>query len=92
MYPGKQRFANRAGAIDDRPRGRQSAMLGLLPQCQCQPEQCKSCWNRLLQRELLKEKVPRFTGERIRGAGQYIQEEQPGAVLAAVARLEKVAK
>jgi pimeloyl-ACP methyl ester carboxylesterase len=44
------------------------------------------------QQELLKEKLPRFTSERIRGAGQYIQEEQPGAVLAAVARLEKVAK
>jgi pimeloyl-ACP methyl ester carboxylesterase len=44
------------------------------------------------QQELLKEKLPRFTSERIRGAGQYIQEEQPSAVLAAVARLEKVAK
>lgn len=44
------------------------------------------------QQDLLKEKLPRFTSERIRGAGQYIQEEQPGAVLAAVARLDKESK
>jgi pimeloyl-ACP methyl ester carboxylesterase len=44
------------------------------------------------QQELLREKLPRFTSQRIRGAGQYIQEEQPAAVLAAVARLDKEAK
>lgn len=44
------------------------------------------------QQDLLKEKLPRFTTERVRGAGQYIQEEQPAVVLAAVARLDKEAK
>ena len=44
------------------------------------------------QQELLKEKLPRYSAERIRGAGQFIQEEQPAAVLAAVARLNKEAK
>lgn len=41
------------------------------------------------QQQLLQQKLPHFSAERIAGAGQYIQEEQPGAVLAAVARLEK---
>jgi pimeloyl-ACP methyl ester carboxylesterase len=41
------------------------------------------------QRELLQEKISDFTTESVRGAGQYIQEEQPAAVLAAVARLEQ---
>ena len=41
------------------------------------------------QRELLEDKIRDFETESVRGAGQYIQEEQPGAVLAAVARLEK---
>jgi pimeloyl-ACP methyl ester carboxylesterase len=44
------------------------------------------------QRELLQQKLPRFRTETVRGAGQYIQEEQPAAVLAAVARLNKEAK
>jgi pimeloyl-ACP methyl ester carboxylesterase len=44
------------------------------------------------QQDLLKERLPRFTTERVRGAGQYIQEEQPAVVLAAVARLDKEAK
>lgn len=44
------------------------------------------------QQELLQEKLPRFRTERVRGAGQYIQEEQPAVVLAAVARLNKEAK
>jgi pimeloyl-ACP methyl ester carboxylesterase len=44
------------------------------------------------QQELLQQKLPRFTTQRIRGAGQYIQEEQPAAVLAAVARLDKETK
>lgn len=37
------------------------------------------------QQELLQQKLPRFTTERVRGAGQCIQEEQPAVVLAAVA-------
>jgi pimeloyl-ACP methyl ester carboxylesterase len=44
------------------------------------------------QRELLEKKIPDFTTESVRGAGQYIQEEQPAAVLAAVARLEQAAR
>ena len=43
------------------------------------------------QRELLEEKIPDFSTESVRGAGQYIQEEQPAAVLAAMARLEQAA-
>jgi pimeloyl-ACP methyl ester carboxylesterase len=41
------------------------------------------------QQQLLQQKLRHFSAERISGAGQYIQEEQPGAVLAAVARLDK---
>ncbi len=44
------------------------------------------------QRDLLEEKVPDFETESVRGAGQYIQEEQPAVVLAAVARLEQAAR
>jgi pimeloyl-ACP methyl ester carboxylesterase len=44
------------------------------------------------QQQLLQQKLRHFSAERISGAGQYIQEEQPGAVLAAVARLEKEAR
>lgn len=44
------------------------------------------------QRELLEEKVPDFDIEPVRGAGQYIQEEQPAAVLAAVARLDQASR
>ncbi|HEX6433417.1 MAG TPA: alpha/beta hydrolase [Gemmatimonadales bacterium] len=40
------------------------------------------------QRELLEEKIPDFNSESVRGAGQYIHEEQPAVVLAAVAQLE----
>jgi pimeloyl-ACP methyl ester carboxylesterase len=44
------------------------------------------------QRELLKEKLPDFRADSVRGAGQYIQEEQPAAVLAAVARLDQASR
>ena len=44
------------------------------------------------QQQLLQQKLPHFTTEKIQGAGQYIQEEQPGVVLAAVARLDKQAR
>jgi 3-oxoadipate enol-lactonase len=44
------------------------------------------------QRELLRQTLPRFTMETVPGAGQYIQEEQPAAVLAAVERLDLAAK
>jgi pimeloyl-ACP methyl ester carboxylesterase len=44
------------------------------------------------ERELLKRTLPDFREESVSGAGQYIQEEQPAAVLAAVARLEKAAR
>ena len=41
------------------------------------------------QRELLREKLPNFRADTVRGSGQYIQEEQPAAVLAAVAGLDR---
>jgi pimeloyl-ACP methyl ester carboxylesterase len=44
------------------------------------------------QHELLSEKLPNFKADSVRGSGQYIQEEQPGAVLAAVARLEQASR
>jgi pimeloyl-ACP methyl ester carboxylesterase len=44
------------------------------------------------QRELLEDRISDFSTESVRGAGQYIQEEQPAAVLAAVARLEAAAR
>jgi pimeloyl-ACP methyl ester carboxylesterase len=44
------------------------------------------------QRQLLSEKLPNFTSENVPGSGQYIQEEQPEAVMAAVARLEEAAR
>jgi pimeloyl-ACP methyl ester carboxylesterase len=44
------------------------------------------------QRELLSEKLPDFKADSVRGSGQYIQEEQPAAVLAAVARLDQAAR
>jgi pimeloyl-ACP methyl ester carboxylesterase len=44
------------------------------------------------QRELLRQKLPNFRADTVRGSGQYIQEEQPAAVLAAVGRLERAAK
>ena len=40
------------------------------------------------QRELLKEKLPNFETDSVSGSGQYIHEEQPGAVVDAVQRLE----
>jgi pimeloyl-ACP methyl ester carboxylesterase len=44
------------------------------------------------QRKLLKAKLRMLRTESVRGAGQYIQEEQPAVVLAAVARLNRVAR
>jgi pimeloyl-ACP methyl ester carboxylesterase len=44
------------------------------------------------QRELLKDKLPDFKADSVRGSGQYIQEEQPAAVLAAVTRLDQAAR
>jgi pimeloyl-ACP methyl ester carboxylesterase len=44
------------------------------------------------QRELLKEKLPNFRSDSVKGSGQYIQEEQPAAVLAAVTKLDRAAK
>jgi pimeloyl-ACP methyl ester carboxylesterase len=41
------------------------------------------------QRELLRARLPDFRSDSVSGAGQYIQEEQPAAVLAAVARLDE---
>jgi pimeloyl-ACP methyl ester carboxylesterase len=44
------------------------------------------------QRELLRERLPNFSSDSVPGSGQYIQEEQPEAVMAAVARLEEAAR
>lgn len=44
------------------------------------------------QRELLSEKLPDFRADSVHGSGQYIQEEQPAAVLAAVAQLEQASR
>jgi pimeloyl-ACP methyl ester carboxylesterase len=44
------------------------------------------------QRELLKTKLRTFNTEIVRGAGQFIQEEQPAVVLAALTRLNRVAR
>jgi pimeloyl-ACP methyl ester carboxylesterase len=44
------------------------------------------------QRDLLRKKLRMLRVESVRGAGQYIQEEQPAAVLAAVHRLERAAR
>jgi hypothetical protein len=41
------------------------------------------------QRELLRETLPNFKADSVHGSGQYIQEEQPAAVLAAVALLDQ---
>jgi pimeloyl-ACP methyl ester carboxylesterase len=40
---------------------------------------------------LLQRRVQHFSSERVPGAGQYIQEEQPRVVLAAVGRLDRMA-
>jgi hypothetical protein len=44
------------------------------------------------QRDLLKTKLRAFSTETVRGAGQFIQEEQPAVVLAALSRLNRVAR
>jgi len=44
------------------------------------------------ERELLNDKLPDFKTDSVRGSGQYIHEEQPAAVLAAVGRLEREAR
>jgi pimeloyl-ACP methyl ester carboxylesterase len=44
------------------------------------------------QRQLLKNKLRAFNTETVRGAGQFIQEEQPAIVLSAVTRLNRVAR
>jgi len=43
------------------------------------------------QREMLSERLPNFRADSVAGSGQYIQEEQPHAVLDAVARLSEAA-
>jgi pimeloyl-ACP methyl ester carboxylesterase len=43
------------------------------------------------QREMLSDRLPNFRADSVAGSGQYIQEEQPHAVLDAVARLNKAA-
>jgi 3-oxoadipate enol-lactonase len=44
------------------------------------------------QRELLSEKLPDFKTDSVRGSGEYIQEEQPGAVVDAVTELDHAAR
>jgi pimeloyl-ACP methyl ester carboxylesterase len=44
------------------------------------------------QRQLLKAKLRTFKTEIVRGAGQFIQEEQPAVVLAALTQLNRVAR
>jgi pimeloyl-ACP methyl ester carboxylesterase len=44
------------------------------------------------QRELLSEKLPDFKADSVHGSGQYIQEEQPAAVVNAVAQLDEAAR
>jgi pimeloyl-ACP methyl ester carboxylesterase len=44
------------------------------------------------QRELLSTTLPNFSSDSVAGSGQYIQEEQPGAVVAAVTRLDEAAR
>jgi pimeloyl-ACP methyl ester carboxylesterase len=43
------------------------------------------------QREMLSDKLPNFRADSVPGSGQYIQEEQPHAVLDAVTRLSEAA-
>jgi len=43
------------------------------------------------QREMLSDRLPDFRADSVAGSGQYIQEEQPHAVLDAVARLSEAA-
>jgi pimeloyl-ACP methyl ester carboxylesterase len=44
------------------------------------------------QRQLLSSRLPNFIADSVAGSGQYIQEEQPAAVLAAVDRLDEAAR
>ncbi|MFL5403484.1 MAG: alpha/beta fold hydrolase [Gemmatimonadales bacterium] len=44
------------------------------------------------QRELLSEKLPNFKTDSVRGSGQYIQEEQPAAVVEAVTQLDQASR
>ncbi|HEU4680878.1 MAG TPA: alpha/beta hydrolase [Gemmatimonadales bacterium] len=44
------------------------------------------------ERDLLSEKLPDFRTDSVPGSGQYIHEEQPVAVLAAVARLDQASR
>ncbi len=44
------------------------------------------------QRRMLSARLPDFSADSVAGSGQYIQEEQPAAVLAAVARLAEAAR
>jgi hypothetical protein len=44
------------------------------------------------QRQLLSSRLPNFIADSVAGSGQYIQEEQPAAVLAAVDRLDQAAR
>jgi pimeloyl-ACP methyl ester carboxylesterase len=44
------------------------------------------------QQELLRGQLPNFSSDSVPGSGQYIQEEQPSAVVAAVVRLETAAR
>jgi 3-oxoadipate enol-lactonase len=44
------------------------------------------------QRELLSEKLPDFKADSVQGSGQYIPEEQPAAVLDAVAQLDQATR
>jgi pimeloyl-ACP methyl ester carboxylesterase len=44
------------------------------------------------ERELLSDKLPDFRTDSVPGSGQYIHEEQPGVVLAAVAQLDQAAR
>ena len=44
------------------------------------------------QRALLSSKLCYFRADSVAGSGQYIQEEQPAAVVAAVARLDEAAR
>jgi hypothetical protein len=41
------------------------------------------------QRKMLSSRLPDFATDSVPGSGQYIQEEQPGAVLTAVTRLDQ---
>jgi hypothetical protein len=43
------------------------------------------------QRELLRERLVDFDADSVAGAGQFIHEEQPATVVAAVTRLHQVA-